>query len=93
MHLGAWVHVCHCIVIIIIIKVPPCFHETKNCFVLVYTGLDSRSIHTIIAGSAAENSGLLVGDFIISVNGQNIRGLAHFDLVSIIKKVDIMPIN
>lgn len=39
------------------------------------------------AGSPAEESGVAVGDQIVSVNKQDISGLTHLQLVGIIKKV------
>ncbi len=38
-------------------------------------------------GSAAEASGLMMGDTLISVNGQDVTSLTHVDLVGSIKQV------
>lgn len=40
-----------------------------------------------ISGSAAEDSGLEVGDILICVNGLDVFNLSHVDLVGVIKKV------
>ena len=38
-------------------------------------------------GSPAEESGVAVGDQMVSVNKQDISGLTHLELVGIIKRV------
>lgn len=38
-------------------------------------------------GSAADSSGLHVGDRMVHVNGQDIQKLSHVELVSVIKTV------
>jgi len=59
-----------------------------SCLCCVYCVLSVLSvIHN--TGSAAEDAGIRPGDKIISVNSQDIRGLTHFELVSLIKQVQL----
>ncbi len=58
--------------------------------IMVYSNL---VVVFLLTGSPADHSGLLLGDTMVHVNGQNIQHLSHVDLVSVIKKVLLLVLT
>lgn len=69
-------------------KIGAVFHRSDDAFDKSFFNVEGSSVQPIIKkvdpGSMAENSGLVPGDIVLSVNG--ISGLSNFQVVEMLRK-------